>query len=266
MSMAEDIGPGVSLSVADAAATIWFDRPGARNAMLYRSWCKLPELIAAVDGDPRVGAVILRGSGGHFGAGNDIAEFASLRGNASAARDYGWAMARGMRAVETAAKPVIAAIEGCCFGASVALALAADLRIAPETARFGITPAKLGAVYLRSDHHRLVAAVGPGAARQLIYTARSIDAARAGAIGLVDDIYADHRFDLELAALIDTIASGSPHTLTHSKRMLRGAGCGEATEESEESIGWFVDAMLAQDFAEGTDAFLSKRSPIFTRA
>lgn len=254
---------GPSLTVAGAAATILFDRPAARNAMLYRGWCRLPELIEQADSDERVGVILLRGAGANFGAGNDIAEFASLRGQASAARDYGWAMARAMRAVETARKPVIAAIEGFCYGASVALALAADLRVAADTARFGITPAKLGALYLRSDHHRLVAAIGPGAARQLIYTACSIDAERAQAIGLVDDIFAADRFEDGLAGLREIILSGSPYTLEHSKRMLRSAGCGETPAESEESIGWFVDAMLGADFAEGTEAFLSKRSPQF---
>lgn len=263
MTQVDEHSGGLSLTVADATATILFERPAARNAMLYRGWCSLPGLIAAADSDDRVGVILLRGAGANFGSGNDIAEFANLRGQASAATDYGWAMARAMRAVETTRKPVIAAIEGFCYGASVALALAADLRVAADMARFGITPAKLGAVYLRSDHHRLVAAIGPGRARQLIYTARSIGADRAEAIGLVDEVFASGQFESELAALLETIVSGSPHTLEHSKRMLRSAGCGETPTETDESIGWFVDAMLGADFAEGTDAFLSKRKPRF---
>jgi len=175
-------------------------------------------------------------------------------------------MARAMAAVEMATKPVIAAIEGSCFGASVALALAADIRVAASSARFAITPAKLGAVYLRSDHHRLVAAIGPGRARQMIFTARALDAAQAEAIGLVDQVLAEDRFEAELGELAETILAGSPYTLEHSKRMLRSAGSGETPAETDESIGWFVAAMQGGDFAEGVAAFLQKRTPQFPGA
>jgi enoyl-CoA hydratase/carnithine racemase len=245
-------------------ATIAFDRPAARNAMLFRTWCALPDLIAAAQTDPDVRVIVRRGGGGHFGAGNDIAEFASLRGDSSAARDYGWAMAHAIRAVETASRPVVAAIEGCCFGASVALALAADIRLAGNDARFAITPAKLGALYLRSDHHRLVAAIGPGQARRMIFTAQTLNAAEGLMVGLVDQLSADDQFEADLAELTQAIAVGSPYTQHHSKRMLRAAGAGETPTETDESIGWFVAAMQGADFAEGVAAFLGKRRPHFT--
>jgi enoyl-CoA hydratase/carnithine racemase len=266
MNIRDETMGGASLEIAGAVATVRFDRPAARNAMLHHTWTALARLIEVADADSSVRVIVLRGSAGHFGSGNDIAEFGRLRCDPVAARDYGWAMANAMRAVEVASKPVIAAIEGSCYGASVALALAADIRLADSGARFAITPAKLGAVYLCSDHHRLVAAIGPGHARRMIFTAQALDATEAQAIGLVDDVAPPAEFETSLAALTTVIAGGSPYTLHHSKRMLRMAGTGGTPAETEESIGWFVDAMEGPDFAEGVDAFLTKRSPQFAMA
>lgn len=256
---------GVSSSVAGGVATILFDRPQARNAMLHRTWRTLSALIAEAEADTSAAVIVLRGAGGHFGAGNDIAEFGNLRGDKAGSRAFGKAMADAMLAVEKASKPVVAAIEGSCFGASVALALAADFRVAAEDSRFAITPAKLGALYLRSDLHRLVAAIGQGQARRMIFTAQTLVAAEALTIGLVDQLTPPQRFDEELDLLVQAILRGSPFTLHHSKRVLRDEGHGESPTEDDESLGWFVDAIQGTDFAEGYAAFMAKRAPSFAR-
>lgn len=256
---------GMSLTVENGVATILFDRSHARNAMLYRTWRALSATIAEAEVDPRIAVIVLRGAGGHFGAGNDIAEFGRLRGDIAGSRAFAEAMAGATLAVEKASKPVVAAIEGSCFGASVALALAADFRVAADSSRFAITPAKLGALYLRSDLHRLVATIGQGQARRMILTAQTLEAAEAVAIGLVDRLAATGRFDDELDLIVQAILRGSPFTLHHSKRMLRPAGHGESPTEDDESLGWFVDALQGPDFAEGYEAFMAKRAPQFDR-
>lgn len=262
--MATDEPCGVTVAVADDVATVMFDRAAARNAMLRRTWAALPAMIAELDADAGVRVIVLRGSGGHFGSGNDILEFGQLRGNAPGSREFGRAMADAMLAVENASKPVIAAIEGCCYGASVALALAADFRVASSDAQFAVTPAKLGALYLRSDLHRLVAAVGQGQARHMILTAAALGANKAAEIGLVEQVALPGQFDQELDLLVQAVGRGSPFTLHHSKLMLRAAGYGPPPSEDEESLGWFVDALQGKDFAEGYEAFIAKRKPIFT--
>jgi enoyl-CoA hydratase/carnithine racemase len=257
---------GASLVIEHSVATILFNRPAARNAMLHATWRALPHLVAQADADESVSAIVLRGAGGHFGAGNDIVEFGRLRSDAADCRAYGRAMADAMLCIERATKPVIAAIQGSCYGASVALALAADFRIAAVDARFAITPAKLGALYLRSDLHRLVAAIGQGQARRMIYTACIVDASEAVAIGLVEQQVSTDAFERALDRTTGEIKRGSPFTLRNSKRMLRGAGYGETPIEDEGSLGWFSDAMQGPDFAEGHAAFMEKRAPIFEQS
>ena len=258
-------GEGISLRVDGAVATIVFDRQSSRNAMRLTTWRTIPSLIAAAEGDPAVGLILVRGAGRHFGAGNDITEFGALRGNPAAAEDFGGAMAAAMQAVEEASKPVIMAIEGVCYGAAVALTLAGDLRIAAENAIFSITPAKLGALYLRSDLDRLVAAIGVGQSKKLIYSAEPIRAAEALRIGLVDALIPEDRFEPDLRHMIEAVLAGSPFTLRRTKEMLRELGHGQAPRETSESLAPFVEATQGADFGEGVSAFLAKRTPRFGR-
>jgi enoyl-CoA hydratase/carnithine racemase len=256
---------GATLVIDQGVATILLDRPAARNAMLHATWRSLAALIAQAEADARVAAIILRGAGGHFGAGNDIAEFGRLRTEASNCLAYGRAMADAMSAVERATKPVVAAIQGNCYGASVALVLAADFRVAAADARFAITPAKLGALYLKSDLHRLVAAVGQGQARRMIYTACVVEAPEAAAMGLVEQLVSPGAFDEALDRIANAVLRGSSFTLRNSKRIFRTIDPGAAPEENAESLSWFVDAMRGPDFAEGHAAFMEKRAPDFGR-
>ena len=256
-------GDGVALQVRGPVATLVLDRPQKRNAMQLRTWRALPALIAAAEREVAVGLILVRGAGGHFGAGNDIAEFGALRADAAAAAAYGRAMADAMQAVEAASKPVVMAVEGVCYGASVALVLAGDLRLAARDASFAITPAKLGALYLRSDLHRLAAAVGPARSKRLIYTAEAIGASEALDIGLVDEVLAADRFEPELSQRIGVILEGSPFTLRRTKDMLRSLGHGRAPLETDESLASFAEATQGEDFKEGVEAFLTRRPPRF---
>jgi enoyl-CoA hydratase/carnithine racemase len=252
---------GVSLLIRGSIATILFDQERTRNAMQLRTWLALPALIAEAERHAAVALIFLRGANGNFGTGNDIVELRALHGNPAAAKAFGSAMADAMQAVEEASKPVVVAIEGLCYGGSVALALAGDLRIAASNATFAITPAKLGVVYLQSDLHRLVAAVGAGQSKKLIYSAQPISATRAREIGLVDEVISADHFESELKLLTDPILRGSPFSLRRSKEMLRMVD--PTPTETEESLASFVEATQGDDFVEGVDAFITKRSPRF---
>ena len=252
---------GASLSVDDGVATLTLGDGRKRNAIRFATWSALPRLVDIAERDGSAEVIVLRGAGGVFGAGNDIAELAGLRGDPDAAYTYGRVMADAIRSVEAASKPVLMAIKGQCYGASAALALAGDIRVAADDATFAITPAKLGATYLLSDLQRLVAAVGQGRAKHLLYSARTITAAEAREIGLVDVVVATGDFDAELKALIDTIRSGSPTTLRRTKAILRTLTL--PPPETPESLAVFVEATQSDDFSEGVNAFLAGRPPVF---
>ena len=143
------------------------------------------------------------------------------------------------------------------------MALAGDIRIAADDATFAITPARLGALYLQSDLHRLVAAVGLSQSKKLIYTALPISAAEARAIGLVDEVVSAEHFDSELKQLTDAILRGSRFTLRRTKEMFRSVGYVATPEETDATLAQFVDATQGNDFVEGVNAFMTKRTPLF---
>ena len=261
--MSESKIEGASVSVDRSIATITIDQKGKHNALGLQTWRALPELVAYADRHESVRLVVLRGAHGNFGSGNDITEFGAVHGDPEAAKAFGQGMADAMRAVEAASKPVIVAIEGVCFGASVALALSGDLRVAASDASFAVTPAKLGALYLKSDLHRLVMAIGAGAAKQLIFSAKAVGATRAQQIGLVDEVLPAAAFETGLSQLVASILEGSHFTLLQTKSMLRELDRAPAPAETDESLAWFVGATQGADFKEGVSAFLAKRPPRF---
>jgi enoyl-CoA hydratase/carnithine racemase len=159
-------------------------------------------------------------------------------------------------------RPVLAHIEGFCVGAGSALALACDIRLTAADAKFGITPAKLGLMYNLADTKRLVDAVGPGKAKDILFTGRLLDADEALAFGLVDIVIPTADLETAVAAKAAQICANSQWSIRASKRVIRQILDG-APDDTEETQRWFVDAVLAEDFLEGRAAFMGKRSPDF---
>lgn len=255
----------VTLEIQNAVATITVERPSKINAMRLTTWHALYAHVVAADCNPAVGVIVLRGSGGHFSAGNDIEALSAFPGNIADAHVFATAWANGIQAVEDASKPVLMAIEGVCYGAALALSLAGDIRIASTSAVFSIPVAKLGALYLRSDFQRLVATIGMGQSKKLIYSSETFGAEQALGIGLLDEVFAEEDFEQELQCLVETILSRSPFTLLRSKEMLRGIGHGNRVRETNESLAVFAESTQSDDFAEGISAFLTRREARFRR-
>ncbi|MFL6863526.1 MAG: enoyl-CoA hydratase/isomerase family protein [Allosphingosinicella sp.] len=233
-----------NLDLSGPVARLTLDRPEARNAIPLGGWRDLAARVREAEAAGARG-LVLAGSPFAFCAGADLQDFPALQRNPAARADFRAAMREGLDGLAAAAMPTIAAIEGPCYGAGVALALACDLRVAGPAARFAITPAKFGISYPQEDVARLVALVGPGQASRLLLTALPIDAAEAARIGLVEI----HAVDLEaaLGEVVAAIAAASPASHLALKRAIALAGRGIAVDSAQDAS---FDALFgSEDFA-----------------
>lgn len=231
------------LNVIDGVARLALDRPDARNAVPLAGWAalaaKAKEAVAA-------GAHLLIVSGvpgGTFCAGADISDFPSFQADPTARTAFREAIRHGLDTLRDLPIPTIALVEGACYGAGVALAIACDMRVAGAGAQFAITPAKLGIGYPQEDVHRLVSLVGPGQAARLLFGAQSIDAAEAAGIGLAECGPED---DAEGAVmrLAATIAANDPESVRVLKRGIGLAATGVRQDDGQDQA---FDALLGSD-------------------
>ncbi|HEX8308634.1 MAG TPA: enoyl-CoA hydratase/isomerase family protein [Allosphingosinicella sp.] len=229
------------LTLDGAAARLRLDRPEARNAIPVAGWADLAEACRqAAAGGARL--LVLSGSRQAFCAGADLSDFPSLTDDPAAAASFREAMRAGLDALRDLSIATVASIEGPCYGAGVALAMACDIRVAGEGARFAITPAKFGISYPQEDVARLVSLVGSGQASRLLLGAGTIDSAEAARIGLVELLVGDVTPAVEaLAAAILANSAGSVAVL---KRSIRLAAEGAARDCEQDR---HFDALFGSD-------------------
>lgn len=219
------------LAIHDGLARLILVRPERRNAIPAAEW---DSLAARIGEAKRARALVVTGAGGAFCAGADLADFPMVP---EAAARFRVAMRAALDRLLGLAIPTIAAIDGACYGAGVALAMACDLRLATPASQFAITPAKIGISYPQEDVHRLVALVGPGQAARLLYTAGSMDADEALRIGLIERIAAAE----EMEAVIAAILAGPDASLATLKRAVRFAAAGVREDAAQDAQ---FDALL----------------------
>ena len=254
---------GIALAREDGVAIVTLDRPARRNAVTLAMWRKLGALFHGFAKERSVRAVILTGAGGHFSAGADIGEFATLRHTVALGIAYEDAVEACETAIAELAKPTIAAVAGYCVGGGCGLALACDFRIAARDARFAITPAKLGIVYGLRETRYLYRAVGLAHAKRILFTAEQLDAGEALRIGLVERVV--EGAPLEAArALAAQLAALAPRSIAGAKHILNALAEGRA--EPAEAARLTAEALASADYREGVAAFGAKRRPRFTGA
>ncbi len=256
--------PPIHLDIHGAVAELVLDRPKARNAMTRAMWRALPGLVGAAQKDQKVRVLLVHGGeAGAFCAGADIRELGALAGKQDEALRFHDEMGAALSTLASFPRPVIAAIEGPCIGAGLALALACDVRFASPTARFGVTPAKLGLAYPLADTARLVALVGPARAKDMLFSARLLDAKEALAFGLAESVMDGENFRLEArqrARHMTTLSAQTQITMKGQVNTMNAANGALATQARKD----FAALFAGPDFAQGLAAFVQKRKADFS--
>jgi enoyl-CoA hydratase len=275
----------LSIERHDHVATVWLNRPEARNAMGPAFWEDLITAMADVGADSGVRAIVVAARGPHFSVGLDLKAMAGLltggdsregkeRGNgdrppsmavrAMTGRAGVKRLQQSISAVADCPKPVLAAIHGYCIGGGVDLASACDIRLASADAVFSVRETKVAIVADLGSLQRLPQIIGKGHVAELAYTGKDITAARAKEIGLVNEVYADADATVAAArAMAADIAANSPLAVEGTKAVLT-AGEGRSVAEGLDYVAtWNAGFLQSDDLVEAMSAFLAKRAPEF---
>jgi enoyl-CoA hydratase/carnithine racemase len=253
----------VRLEKRDAIAWVTFDRPEARNAFTQEMYTALFDVCADLAADDAIRVVVFQGKGDEaFVSGSDIRKVGEIKGLEDALV-YEKHVERTIATVEKLPKATIALIRGVAAGGGAALALACDIRIAADNARFGVPIARtVGNTLSLRNIARLVQIVGPAVTKELLFTGRLATAVEAQAAGAFNDVVPLERIEAHVAALADRISKNAPLTIRATKlAVLR------VLESERERLGAGEDivglAYGSEDFREGVTAFLEKRAPVW---
>jgi len=253
----------VRLSVTGPIATLTIDRQEARNALNLSMWLAIPGLIAQAEAHPEVVALVIRGAGNEaFAAGADISDLRSALGDPLAGRGYIDAVASAESSIARCRRVTIAGINGFCIGGGLEIAMACDLRFATDTSTFATPPTSLGVAYSVDSTRRLIELVGVGAARDLLFTARRIDASTAHRLGLIDRVLAATTLDEEIVEYTSQLAKQSQYAIRLTKLVISQAL--DRPVESAALRQLRVDSFSGSDLREGISAFGERRRATFT--
>jgi enoyl-CoA hydratase/carnithine racemase len=271
-----------SVSVAHEGAVVWvtLDHPGKFNAMSRSMWVALRSAFVALQADTRVRCVVVRGQGGHFCAGGDIAQYPKFRFDPAQLRHFHETEVWGaLQAMLDCDVPIVAQLEGNCMGAGVEIASCCDLRIASDSSRFGAPIARLGFPMAPREAALVAGAVGATTARAMLLAAEVFDAAHMQACGFLTRTVPGELAAQACSETAQRIAALAPQTARLNKQTLRAISgrntdlaLVECTQDATENIAagsihvTDSDPYAYADSAEhreGIAAFLDKRPPQF---
>ncbi len=262
-----------TLDIAEGVAHVRFSRPEKANSMNADFWRELPEAVNDISDNARARVIVLSAEGKHFTSGMDISVF--MEGGLDADSDNREIQAEWFRhhvkslqdafsALENARQPVLAACQGGVIGGGVDLVTACDCRYASEDAFFCVQETAIGMTADVGTFPRLVKLIPEGWARQIAYTAERLPAAKARDIGLVNEVFPDHK--ALLGGVLDIaakIAAHSPLAVAGAKRMANYAR-DHSTADALDYIGVWNAAMLrGEDIQQSYMAKMEKRAPVF---
>lgn len=283
----------LSIERQGPVATLWLDRPEARNAMGTAFFDGLPVAMAELSADPGVRAVVIAARGPHFSVGLDLKSMAglltgggqggdeageggggggepptgsgpSMAARAVAARAGILRLQASVTSVADCSKPVIAAVHGYCLGGGVDVATACDVRLAAADAVFSVRETRMAIVADLGSLQRLPRIIGRGHTSELALSGRDIGAERAREIGLVNDVFSDADAVLEAArALAGEMAANSPLAVQGTKAVLTACEDRSVAEGLDYVATWNSGFLQSEDLVEAMTAFLAKRPPDF---
>jgi len=266
----------LTLEIDGHVATLWLDRPEARNAMGRALWRDLPVAAAAVAANDDVRVLVIAAKGPHFTVGLDLKEMGGALGGAgesaskaaanAAFYDVVRTMQDSVTSIAQLSVPVIAAVHGYCIGGGVDLISACDIRLGAANAIFSVREAKVAIVADLGTLQRLPRIISAGHMAELAFTGKDIDAVRAERMGLINSLEGDDADDVLAAAyvLAHEIAANSPLAVRGTKAVL-AANDGRTIDEGLQFVArWNTMYLNSNDLREAMTAFIERRAPVFT--
>jgi enoyl-CoA hydratase len=256
--------PAILVEREGAIATIALRNPAKLNALTVAMWQALTREIETLSADDALRCVVLRGAGEQaFAAGADIAEFATVRHTVEQGRRYHGELVSGaLKAIDRCRHPTIAMIHGPCVGGGLEIACQCDLRIAGESARFGVPINRLGFPIAYDELTAVLPVAGRAVALEILIEGRVWGAQEAYAKGLVARVVPDANLADETRAAARRIAEGAPLVARWHKRFVRRLAPQPpalTAAEIEQNFAYFN----TEDYRIGYDAFINKKKPKF---
>ncbi|MDE2514579.1 MAG: enoyl-CoA hydratase/isomerase family protein [Rhodospirillales bacterium] len=242
--------------------TVTLSNPARRNACSLAMWQAIGDIFEALAARSDVRIVILTGAGGHFCAGADISEFATVRDTVEKADIYSAVGNRAARMIRDLPQPSIAAVHGYGVGGGCGLALSCDFRVGGPDTRMGIPAAERGIVYGPEDCALLLRAVGLANAKLVLYSARQFDIEACRAMGLVD-LYDAEGALAGARKLAAELATRAPIAQRGAKLVLEALDAGEVDARAAEIRALMERAVTSEDYREAGRAFMEKRRAVF---
>jgi enoyl-CoA hydratase/carnithine racemase len=251
---------------ADAVARLRIANPERRNALDHEILGAIAATLPRLDDGIATRCVLITGTPPLFSAGYDIAEFTEEAFEDEAEALVAHPFQEAMEAVVAHPWPTVAAINGHCLGGGLELAVSCDLRIAAAGAKLGMPPAKLGLIYGHTGLKRFIETIGLPRTREMFFTGRNMEAARAEAIGLVNEVVADGEVEAAGVALAAEIAANAPLSSRGNKRVIDVLAANPvlSAAQEDELVELRRSCFGSADFREGVTAFAQKRKPAWT--
>ena len=245
---------------AEHVTRLTFTNPAKRNALDHAILDGIAEQVPWLEAR----CLLITAEGPVFSAGYDIGRLPREEFADKAEKLVAHPFHEAIEAIEAFPYPVVAALNGHTIGGGLELALSCDLRVAAESAKLGMPPAKLGLVYSHTGLRKFIDLIGVGRTRELFYVGRNIGAEQAHAWGLVNEVVPDERLGARGLELAAEIAANAPISLRGNKHVIRAllAAEGDVDAQTERELVELRESCFAsEDFREGIRAFAEKRKP-----